>query len=200
MNGQRGRRRMVRDLCTFMDPDYIVETGTFRGGSTGFLADVGSCQVFSVEASERFYTFARWRLRRNDVHLTLGDSREFLAGLPLGEDARILFYLDAHWEHDLPLVGEISVIAGRWKESCIVVDDFEVPWDSGYAFDDYGPGASLTASILPDAVDDWHRLYPSLPSQEEDGARRGCLVLVPPTQDPVEVGKACGLVGHGSED
>jgi hypothetical protein len=60
-----------------------------------------------------------------------------------------------------------------------VIDDFEVPGDPGYGFDDYGPGRCLTAAILPEEVMAGRSaLYPSVPSAEETGARRGCVVIV----------------------
>ena len=62
-----------------------------------------------------------------------------------------------------------------------MIDDFEVPGDPGYGFDDYGPGKRLTAQYLPDEdLAGWRRFYPSLPSSEETGARRGSCVLVGP--------------------
>jgi hypothetical protein len=30
-----------------------------------------------------------------------------------------------------------------------MIDDFRVPGDEGYAYDDYGPGKALTADYLP---------------------------------------------------
>ena len=61
----------------------------------------------------------------------------------------------------------------------VVVDDFEVPGDTGYTFDDYGPGKRLCVDYLPD-VPGWGLFFPSLASAEETGGRRGCAVLVSP--------------------
>lgn len=184
MNGQARRRDMVRALITRVDPEIIIETGTFRGGTTSFLADVSGLDVYSAEISLRYYEFARWRLRgREECHLYHADSRAFLRALskdPATAGKRALFYLDAHWDKDLPLRAELEQIALNWPDSMIMIDDFRVPGDPGYAYDDYGPGARLTDEILPPSLDAWTRLYPSVGSSEESGARRGCIVLAAP--------------------
>jgi hypothetical protein len=55
----------------------------------------------------------------------------------------VFFHLDAHWEGDLPLQEEIEIILGRFPNFLIMIDDFRVPGDSGYGFDDYGRGKML---------------------------------------------------------
>lgn len=192
MNGQAGRREIVRQLTAQVRPEAVVEAGTFRGDTTAFLADVTGSPVHTVEASRRFHVFARWRLGRDDVHLTLADSRAFLRAFDLSAEV-VFFYLDAHWEEDLPLKEELEIIAARFPRSIVMVDDFEVPADAGYGFDDYGPGVVLTEEILPDAVRDWTRLYPRLASRHETGACRGCVVLVPPAWDSARLARAAGL-------
>jgi hypothetical protein len=189
MNGQAGRRAIVRDLLEALDVDLIAETGTFRGTTTEFFAHVSGKPVHSVESNPRFHEFARRRLASlPDVHLVLGDSRSFLrdlAGRPDLADRTVLFYLDAHWEEDLPLRDELPIIADRWSRAVAIVDDFAVPGDEGYTYDDYGPDMALVEEYLPaDALEGWGRFYPSLPSSEETGFRRGCIVLASPELDP----------------
>lgn len=180
MNGQAGRLRICRDVLTTLSPTAIVETGTFRGTTTEFFAQF-SIPVYSVEAEPRFHYFAACRFREsNHVHLTLSDSRSFLNRLatdPTVPKNNVFFYLDAHWNADLPLAQEITTIFANWQQAVILVDDFEVPGDS-YAYDDYGPGAALNTEYL-DRLNrtDMHRFYPSLRAAEETGAKRGCVVL-----------------------
>jgi predicted O-methyltransferase YrrM len=189
MNGQIGRIEMFREIVKSLPLQAIVETGTFRGATTKFLAEFG-IPVYTVEAEPRYHAFAELKLRslRNRVHLTLGDSRSFLR--QLASDAAfpkdsVLFYLDAHWNADLPLAKEIDTVFTSWRRSIIVVDDFAVPGDS-YSYDDYGPGAVLNAEYL-DGIGrtDMIRFYPSLPAYQETGMRRGCIVLCndPETRD-----------------
>src|SRR5687767_9801389 len=82
MNGQQGRQRMCREMLAALPPSAIVETGTFRGTTTEFLAQFG-VPVYSVEAEPRYHAFAAMRLRasRDQVHLSLADSRAFLRRL-----------------------------------------------------------------------------------------------------------------------
>ncbi len=140
--------------------------------------------VFTVESDRRTYGFATARLRRHrGVTLEFGDSRRFLrelignAGLPR---ARVFFYLDAHWGEDLPLVSELEIICLGAPEALIMIDDFQVPGDSGYGFDDFGPGRVLTDELIDPIVERFGltQYYPAIPSAEETGARRGFRLLV----------------------
>ena len=100
----------------------------------------------------------------------------------LSRDLLVFAYLDAHWGPDLPLREELEIIAAHWKRAVVMVDDFEVPGDSGYGFDDYGDGAALTESYLrrAAALGSWTVRYPVAPSTVETGSRRGCCVLTSP--------------------
>ena len=61
-----------------------------------------------------------------------------------------------------------------------MIDDFCVPDDSGYEFDDYGEGKILNLSYLSRVIEA-HNLsvyFPAKPSNFETGAKRGCVVLI----------------------
>ncbi|MCZ8379270.1 hypothetical protein O6P37_10380 [Mycobacterium sp. CPCC 205372] len=181
LNGQEGRRRICTDVIEALAARVIVETGTFRGNTTEWFATFG-VPVHSVEAEPRQYAYARLRLRgvSDRVHVTLGDSRLFLKQLasdPTVPKVNAFFYLDAHWNADLPLADEIETIMSTWTRSVIMIDDFAVPGDS-YAYDDYGPGAVLDSRYLDSlSRPDLPRFYPSLPAYRETGMKRGCVVL-----------------------
>ena len=181
MNGQSGRISLFRDVFAATQPSAIIETGTFIGCTTKFFADFG-VPVHSVEADEGVLAVARFNTRRirDKVTFALSDSRSFLRQLATDRQltqSRVFFYLDAHWNADLPLADEINIIFDSFREAVIMIDDFQVPGES-YAYDDYGPGAALDSTYL-DAMTrtDMTRFYPSLPATEETGARRGCVVL-----------------------
>jgi predicted O-methyltransferase YrrM len=183
LNGQNGRQHFVRDLVFTLDVKQFIETGTFRGGTTEFFANLLGAPVFTVEAQPRYHHFAQRRLAQYPwVTAELGDSRDFLRRLAARDELtmhRTLFYLDAHWEHDLPLHEEVEIVADAWSQAVIVIDDFEIPGDAGYAFDDYGPGKRITADYLPD-LHGWALFYPVIGSADETGPRRGTGVLVSP--------------------
>lgn len=182
LNGQSGRREICREILQKIPFHVIVETGTFRGTTTAFLRDTSGLPVHTVEAVPRFFYYSRQRLREHPgIHSTLGDSRAFLKGLsrrPEFPKDRVFFYLDAHWQSDLPLAEELQIIAESWSDPVIMVDDFEVPDDPGYGFDDYGEGKRLAMEYLPAAiVSDFRFFWPVIRSSEETGLRRGCVVI-----------------------
>lgn len=198
-NGQTARQALFVDLLTKTAPHAIVETGTFLGATTEFISQVG-LPVFTIEAHPRNYGFARARFwRKRNVKLLYGDSRIGLHKLfdgalhPLSRRT-IFFYLDAHWNNDLPLAEEIDIIFSHCPMGVVMIDDFEVPSDAGYGFDDYGPGKALVADYIKPALSR-HQLqafYPSTPSAADYPStpmaaaglaapgrlRRGCVVLV----------------------
>jgi len=151
-NNQEGRKEIFRDIIRSFDFDAIVETGTYRGSTTEFLAAESKLSVYTVEFIARNYGFAKARFILNrSIHLQCGDSRVFLTKLVKNrklKGASLFFYLDAHWEDDLPLLEEIMVISSGWKRAVIMVDDFKVPDDPGYGYDDYGEGKTLSLEYL----------------------------------------------------
>lgn len=181
MNGQRWRCLMFAELVHKTAPKAIVETGTYLGTTTEWLAAF-QLPVFTCEAHPENYGFSKARLQATpNVRVVRADSRAFLAQLmrsPFGEGPN-LFYLDAHWNADLPLAEELEIIFGWSPDSVVVIDDFEVPGDPGYAFDDYGVGKALTAEYISGVAERFklHANYPTTPSADETGAVRGCVVL-----------------------
>jgi hypothetical protein len=60
----------------------------------------------------------------------------------------------------------------------IVVDDFQVPDDPGYGFDDYGFGKRLSLEyLLQAAAPSIAIFFPRARSESETGARRGSVTL-----------------------
>jgi hypothetical protein len=141
--------------------------------------------TYTIEADRRIYGFSRARLRRKrNVTLCQGDSRGelrtlFDGPLRLASDEVIFAYLDAHWNAELPLAEELEIIFSRCPAAIAMIDDFEVPFDPGYGYDDYGPEKAPTASYIAPVVSRYQlqTFYPSTPSAAESGLRRGCVVL-----------------------
>lgn len=88
------------------------------------------------------------------------------------------------------------MIAPVWRGYVLLMDDFQVPGDVGYEYDDYGPGKALTVDYLAPVVRR-HGLsvfFPKADSTEETGKKRGyCVVASPKLAD--EVRKCDRLVG-----
>lgn len=181
MNGQQGRAKSFLALLAALEPAAIVETGTYRGTTTEWMASNFAGRIHTCEIDPRLYYQSRQKLARfSHVHCELIDSRAFLRALlpTLPPDQPAVFYLDAHWKDDLPLAEEVGAIFSAHPRAVIMIDDFAVPCDAGYAWDDYGPGKRLTLEILVAAgAVDAQVFFPALPSEAETGAKRGCCVL-----------------------
>jgi hypothetical protein len=182
LNGQAFRRRLVAELCSRVAFAAVVETGTHRGSTTAHLGRTTRLPVHSFETDPRHHGFARARLwRARGVHLHRGDSRAGIAALaasPARPDGPVLFYLDAHWGRETPLREEVALAFGHWGQAVTLIDDFAVPDDPGYGFDDRGPGQALTLAYLgPWAAPPTAVWFPACVSSAETGARRGCVVL-----------------------
>jgi hypothetical protein len=182
LNGQVNRERALAMILGAYRPDLIVETGTYLGSSTRWLAG-WEAPVLSAEVNPKFFLASALRLRAvENVTLALGSSLELLQRLAreAGRYSRPLFYLDAHWEGRLPLWDELELIWGHWGTAVVVIDDFRVPGDDGYGYDAYGPTEviSLEHSRFPSGAD---VMFPAEPSSTESGRRRGtCYVAVGP--------------------
>lgn len=180
MNGQTARLEVTRQIIHRCGIQQIVETGTFRGTTTEWFSGFG-LPVNTVETDPSTYEFARRRLARlPNVHIELGNSVEVLHRLAseLNTALPTLFYLDAHWWNYLPLHDELELILQAFSAPAVLVDDFQVPGEEGYGYDDYGPDKALTPEYLRTCKTDATIVfYPSTPAREETGCRRGCVVL-----------------------
>lgn len=187
-NDQKNRKALFEKLCQTVTFTAIVETGTFRGATSSYMHSFTGLPIFTIELNPRFFRFAKTRLAFTPgIRLTLGDSRSFIYELIDGEKlpgGNTFYYLDAHWNDDFPLWQEIETILINQTASIVMIDDFQVPGDSGYFYDDYGAGQSLTIKELrnecPSTVDATI-FFPSKKSKSETGGKRGCAVI---TGDP----------------
>lgn len=181
-NGQLGRTAIVNELLALFPFAAIVETGTFTGSTTEYLLSQTSVAVHSVEIDPARFLAAGERLfrYRDRSILSCGDSRAFLKQLANDDQFPkdcVFFYLDAHWNDDLPLREEVALICSHWAQSIVMIDDFQVPDDAGYGYDNYGEGRKLSLNYLPSPIADAAVYFPSLRSELETGFRRGCVIF-----------------------
>lgn len=179
-NGQACRRTFVERLLKSGLVDRVVETGSFRGDTTAFFASTTPMSITTIEKSVEFAAFTRarmWKFRR--VSVRVGDSADVLPRVLAEAPATSTFiYLDAHWGAHLPLRDELRAISAATMPVVVLIDDFEVPGDRGYGFDDYGEAGVLRFSYIEDIVRDRFAVFwPAVGSGEETGLRRGCCVL-----------------------
>jgi predicted O-methyltransferase YrrM len=128
--------KLIKDL----EIECIVETGTFSGVTTAFLAEsFPTLEIFTVEVKFETFLVAEKRLKPfKNVKQICGSSEKALKTLlPTLTGKRVLFYLDAHWEDYWPLLDELDEIQRNNANSCcIVIDDFMVP-NRPFKYDKY---------------------------------------------------------------
>jgi len=185
LNGSMNRKRIFLELMQKYDFSFVIETGTYLGDSAGYFADASKLPVYSSEINPMLHSLAKMRLKgRPGIHLVRSDSRKFLEEMSANPDVvekECFFYLDAHWGKDCPLAEEISIIASRWRKFVVMVDDFQVPGDPGYAYDRCGTFKRMNLPLIRKSVKehDLAAYFPSTPSREEavSGRPKGFVML-----------------------
>jgi hypothetical protein len=181
MNSQAIRTELARHLILQCKIARIVETGTFLGTTTEFFAQFGvpvTTAEFNADlARQSSARLSKWK----NVEVRAYDSVRVLQELarePIDRSVPTLFYLDAHWENHLPLREEAELAFTHFAKAILLIDDFAVPDDPGYGFDDYGPDKRLTLEYLMHGnLPPLSAYFPSAPSHQETGERRGCVVV-----------------------
>jgi predicted O-methyltransferase YrrM len=78
-NGQDGRSRLFLQLIETLSPTALVETGTYRGTTTTFMARHFSGRIFTCEVDPRWFLTAKSTLAGfPQIDIRNEDSRDFL--------------------------------------------------------------------------------------------------------------------------
>lgn len=178
MNGQRNRLRTAYLLGEIIQPEVAIESGSYLGTTTQYLTAIAATKTYSIEINPRFSGVAKNRLKLDvaagRVTIIDGNSAEKLP-LILKEldpkETRILAYLDAHWLEYIPLHAELEALITWGGDFAAIIDDFYIPTDEGYGFDQY-ENHRVDISHVPSnsGVSVW---IPSEGSATESGACRG---------------------------
>jgi hypothetical protein len=191
-NGQLRRDAVIESLLDSFPFDLVIEAGTYRGTTTERLREMTTVPIMTIELSHRYHEYARRRLSGlPDVAVIRGDSalhiRRAAASPSRNGHEKVFAYLDAHWGPSLPTRYELLELLSGWETVCAVIDDFKVPGDPGYGYDDYGPGLVVDQTLLAGLpLAGVALFFPSIPSVDETGFRRGWAVLA----------RGRGLVDH----
>jgi len=115
-----------------------VETGTYIGLSTEYLADI-SKMVYSIEPSNKYYELSKEKLSsKKNVKLFHGTSEDCLGNLLENIDAtNISFWLDGHFSagdtfeglNHSPVLHELDLIKNnllKFEKINILIDDFRI--------------------------------------------------------------------------
>lgn len=177
-NGQAHRFSTISALARSFKPTVGVETGTFLGSSTPYLASMISGEMYTIEIDPGTAHIAQERFSKNHPSLKIilrqGDSvteiRRILQNID-AKESRVFAYLDAHWYDAVPTTSEIQALVEWGGPWIAVIDDFKVPHDSEYKYDVYGE-IEIGKDILPS--NQGLCLYvPSTPANLETGRRKG---------------------------
>jgi hypothetical protein len=91
--------------------------------------------------------------------------------------ANPMIYLDAHWYRYFPLPDELSLIARSCRKAVVVIDDFFVPFEPRFGYDEYG-GVRIGIELIEKHVKRYREdvvvYYPMYdPAMEPGGKARG---------------------------
>ena len=185
-NNQKIRQGIFCNIVNEFRFSTIVETGTFKGATAEFFLKSTDMPVYTVEIDHESYLYAKLRLIKfYNCHIFLDNTIDFLKMLsakPSFPNKDVFFYLDAHGYNKLPLKDELFIIAEYWRSSIVMIDDFKVPDDPGYGYDNYGDGQVLEINYISPLIKrlGLNIFFPSVPSSSETGTRRGCVILSTP--------------------
>jgi hypothetical protein len=145
----------------------FVETGANVGSSLCYLArNFPRLQCYSCEPDADAFDAARRNAAQlRNVELTHEKSPEFLHGLEKTiAMGRTLFWLDSHgYGFRWPLKEEIAFITRTCPGACVFIDDFKVPGQEQFLFDEYDGQVcgfdEIEASFKPGLA--CHIVYPT---------------------------------------
>jgi len=122
-------------ITPFITDGYTtcIETGTYHGNTTLYLADLFH-SVWTIEFSEEFFSEAQKKfVDKANITAVFGDSREQLGKiLDIVSGNKVVLYLDAHYSvgntknNISSLINELELINFKTTDSIIVVDDARI--------------------------------------------------------------------------
>ena len=186
-NGQVKRIKIICSIFELYEPHHSVETGTYLGSSTIYIAGLTRGTTHTIEVNKKLLDRASKRFRLNhpdlNINCILGNSSEQLSTLlkDISKDDKIFVYLDAHWKEYSPTYDEIKALC-RWGGNWIaVIDDFPVHHDTNYGYD------PLPIEAIKDlARKEHYSIYvPLEQAQFETGAVRGAGFLFSQKAQPI---------------
>jgi len=131
---------LVFSLSKWFTVTSCVETGSFKGDTTLFLAKIfPDVFKYSIELNSEYYKESLWRVRNFKKSLIIkGSSPNGIKKLI--EDSKLgnlpLFFLDAHWHTYWPLLDELKQIS-KLNKAIIIIHDFQVDGRPEYGYDSY---------------------------------------------------------------
>lgn len=174
----------VQKLINQYNIKTVMETGTFKGSTTIQFADMVN-DVYTTEVNPEYYKEALAKFsanKKDNIHPNLGSSVEILPKLltTISQPQMLLFFLDAHWGPNNPLIEELKIIAEHRLKPVIVIHDFKVPGHPELGYDTYG-GQDYEWSWIADSIDNIYGKdnYIVSYNSEAVGMKRGVIFITP---------------------
>lgn len=179
--------------------DTIIETGTFHGNTTARLAELVD-KVVTIESQPTYFNAAYLNLKKKGfdvdkfengkIWMVQAHSQDVLTSVALRTKSKnILYFLDAHWENDWPLLKELQHIANIGVNSVIVIHDFKVP-GKDFGYDTY-KGQDLNFEYIEKAL---QPIYPNgfeyHYNEKAEGHKRGLIFVYPKKDKPKKTTRA----------
>ena len=89
-----------KEVLSKYKADIFIETGSYLGDTIQLASEIGFKEIYSIEASDKFYTHCLHRFINNSnvFGIYKGESVEILKNLiPSIKNSSITFWLDAHY-------------------------------------------------------------------------------------------------------
>jgi hypothetical protein len=161
---------------------YVIETGTYHGHTTKWLAENFE-HVATIEVKEENIREAE-KIIPSSVFMFKGSSSEMLwsAIEGMGCPNNMIIFLDAHWYKN-PVLAELKQIAKSHCLPILAIHDFYNPNDPTMGYDKYPEqGIEYNWEWIKDAVEEIYgdaSMYTVEYNKEAAGARRGCIFVIP---------------------
>lgn len=163
-----------------------IETGTCMGSTTLWLSDNFE-KVYTIEIDAGYYQIAMAKFTNKDnITAICGSSPNVLNNLLNKFGNRTIYFLDAHWTSNCPLLAELKAISNAGLRPIIAIHDFKVP-GSSLGFDSYNnqpftldwikPALAEIYNEADSNVNDYTYYYNS--DETATGAKRGILYVIP---------------------
>jgi|GEM_PF-5214191 predicted O-methyltransferase YrrM len=126
----------------------FIETGTHVGASSIIASEIFE-QVITCENHDWYFSKAEENIKnsnKSNIKLYKKSSVNlFDEILPIGE--KCIIFLDAHGDHDFPLLKELDLISKDNIKHIIIIHDFYVPDENGKAKFQYDTWGSSTINL-----------------------------------------------------
>lgn len=125
---------------------HFIETGSNVGTTFAYFAkNYPDVDCFTCEPDDKaFQILEKNTVGLNNTNLYHMTSQKFMEELKCRGDfkhitnTKVLFWLDAHsYGYEWPLQDEVSFIFDNFKNAYILIDDFKVPHNNTFTYDQY---------------------------------------------------------------